>query len=379
MRVLLLCTSKTNYVLQLYKYVRKYYPDVKYSLLTFEASVDYYRENLELRDGEEIYSLIGPHIWLIGLAIWRLPKFDIIHSMWYEYFWGCFAGTINRKCDYWFASIGGSDLFRETKYWPFRFLQRRILRRCDLISSEGAAAKEYFNSVYSNRYSKIPHRLIRFGVDILDELTEMKTEGVTVGNIRAKYGIPSDKTVIMCGTCGRKEHQHFKIFEAIERLDPNVLDRICLLIPMTYDGTEAYKESVAQKAKTITGSVVVLREFLSPRGMAEVAYSTDIMIHVQTTDQLSSAMISHMFNGNVVIAGSWLPYDELRESGVGFISIDKIEDLTDVIPEVLDNLDTYKKQYASNEKTVYDISSWELSARKWHDAYTFLMNKKETV
>ena len=375
MRVLLLCTNKTAYVVQLYNFVKKYYPSVKYSILTTEDSADYYKDNLQLECEENIFSVAGPKVLAIGLAISRLPKFDIIHSMWLEYFWGLFACTIRTKTNKWFASIGGSDLYRDTKHWYFRCLQRRILSRCDLISSEGESTRAFFNATYRNKYGGVPHRIIRYGVDILDEIVTLDNNLASIKELRAKYSIPGDKIVVMCGTCGRVQHQHIRVLEAMEKLPCDIINRICILIPATYDVKEDYIERVENKARSITDSVVVLREYLSPRGMAEIAYITDIMIHVQTTDQLSSAMISHMFIGNVVIAGSWLPYDELREKGIGFISIDNIEELSKTIPSVIETLDGYRSSYSNNKNIIYEISSWERSARDWYAAYTFLVNK----
>lgn len=377
MKVLLLCSTRTGYVIQLYNYVKKYYPSVKYSILTTREAADYYKENLSLDNEEEIYSVVGPRILAIGIALSRLPKFDIIHSLWLEYHWGLFAHTIKTKCSRWFASIGGSDLYRETKHWYFRCLQRRILNRCALISSEGESTRAFFNVTYRNKYRGVPHRIIRYGVDILDEIVALENSLASIEELRVKYGIPEDKIVVMCGTCGRVQHQHIKMLESIAKIPCDIIKRICILIPATYDVKEDYIERVENKARHITDCVVVLREYLSPRGMAEIAYITDIMIHVQTTDQLSSAMISHMFRGNVVIAGAWLPYDELREKGVGFISIDKIEELSQSIPDAIEDLNGYKSLYSNNRNIIYEISSWERSAKDWYDAYTYLIDEKE--
>ena len=49
MNILILCTYESTYVLQLYKYMKKYYPDIRYSLFTSESSEQYYRENGKIR------------------------------------------------------------------------------------------------------------------------------------------------------------------------------------------------------------------------------------------------------------------------------------------------------------------------------------------
>lgn len=87
MDILLLCTHETSYVLQLYRYMKKYYPNIKYSLFTKESAKPYYQRHLELQKGESIYTF-GAHDYLCCVEAKKLPHFDIIHSLWMEQFWG---------------------------------------------------------------------------------------------------------------------------------------------------------------------------------------------------------------------------------------------------------------------------------------------------
>ncbi len=373
MDILLLCTHETSYVLQLYRYMKKYYPNIKYSLFTKESAKPYYQRHLELQKGESIYTF-GAHDYLCCVEAKKLPHFDIIHSLWMEQFWGEAAHILRRKCDAWFCSVGGSDLYRQSNKLFFRILQKRIIRRANWISSEGEETKECFEKVYKMKGRKTPHTIVRFGVDILDYFDEIHIEA---GSLKKKYDIPSGKIVVMCGTNGRKEHQHMKMLEAIEKLPEAILNNCCLLFPMTYGGNEDYIRSVQDRALSITENSVVLREFLTTAEMAEIASITDIMIHVQTTDQLSSAMLSHMYHGNVVIAGSWLPYHTLREKGIRFISIDHIDQITRQLTEVIPNIDEWKRQCSWNKEIVYHMSSWENSAREWYYVYNQLIEKNE--
>ena len=107
--------------------------------------------------------------------------------------------------------------------------------------------------------------------------------------------------------------------------------------------------------------------------MAEIEKTTDIMLHVQTTDQLSSAMLSHMYNGNVVIAGEWLPYNELREKGIFFISVKDIDDISSAVEEVVNNPDEYRTRCMDNRSKVYAMSSWRRSADDWYETYKMLL------
>lgn len=369
-KVLVLCTYTSTYVLQLFKYVREYHPDVKYSLFTHISAKEYYENNLVLSDDEVIYSF-GNHEYLCAVEAMKLPHFDIIHSLWMERFWGEWAGIFKRKCDAWFCSVGGSDLYRDSSKLMQRVLQKRIIRRADWISSEGEETKDFFNNTYGNVCGNTNHTIIRFGVDILDAIDDISSE--TAVSLKEKYGLSQDKIVIMCGTNSRVEHQHMAMLKALSLLPDIVRDRIALLIPMTYGGgTKEYIEQVRNTAEKIA-ETVVLTEFLSTSEMAEIAKTTDIMLHVQTTDQLSSAMLSHMYNGNVVIAGEWLPYNELREKGIFFISVKDIDDISSAVEEVVNNPDEYRTRCMDNRSKVYAMSSWRRSADDWYETYKMLL------
>jgi spore maturation protein CgeB len=99
--------------------------------------------------------------------------------------------------------------------------------------------------------------------------------------------------------------------------------------------------------------------------MAKYAGCSDILIHVQTTDQLSSKMLQEMYAGSVVIAGSWLPYQQLFDDGIYFVSIDSIDELADTLTYVIGHLDEYKEKCKGNKDKVYKMSSWNNVADKW--------------
>lgn len=376
MKILILCTYESTYVLQLYMYMKKYYPHIRYSIFTKKESESYYREHLLLENDEAIYSF-GSHDYLCRREARKLPHFEIIHSLWMEQFWGESADILSQKCDAWLCSVGGSDLYRQSSNMLFKFLQKRIIKHASWISSESEETKQCFEKVYGIKDSETPHTIIRYGVDILDSFEKLQI--VDSDSIKKKYGIPVNKTVIMCGTNARKEHQHMEMLDEIAHLSKDLLENCCLLIPMTYGGTEEYINSIQMKAFSITNNSVILKVFLTTDEMAEIAAITDIMVHIQTTDQLSSAMLSHMFCGNIVIAGSWLPYDTLRSKGIEFISIDKISELTEQLEEVISNMKHWKNLCKKNAEIVYNMSSWENSAKEWYYVYDQLIKNERRI
>lgn len=100
--------------------------------------------------------------------------------------------------------------------------------------------------------------------------------------------------------------------------------------------------------------------------MAMYALVSDIMIHVQRTDQLSSTMLEEMYAGSVVIAGSWLPYQHLREKGIYFLEVNTVSDVTPLLENVVEHLDEYRDKCALNSTLVYANSSWDILSEKWY-------------
>ena len=116
------------------------------------------------------------------------------------------------------------------------------------------------------------------------------------------------QVIVLCGTNARIEHNHEDIIKAIQNMDCSCREKCFFVFPMTYpSGCEEYISKIETSIAQVTDAYVILREYMNVDEMAELAIATDVMIHVQTTDQLSSAMVSHMYHGNLVIAGAWLP------------------------------------------------------------------------
>lgn len=100
--------------------------------------------------------------------------------------------------------------------------------------------------------------------------------------------------------------------------------------------------------------------------MAEYALVSDIMIHVQTTDQLSSTMLEEMYAGSIVLAGKWLPYQSLHKKGMFFLDVDEICDITMILEDVVENIEKYRTKCERNKVIVRKHSSWDELASKWY-------------
>lgn len=374
MKVLLISSTGTPYVSQLRDYVKKYHNDVQFSLLTIDIQKEFYEKNLSLKEGERIFTYHYDRFYR-GLlrTIQNLPDFDIVHFLWIEWQYGLFLPTLKKKCKKIFVSVGGSDLYRDSKRFHVKYFQKKIIRLADWISSENIQTKDYFYQIYGKKCTKASHSTIRFGVDVLDGIDEYRQMKKNIGELRDKWGIPKDKLVVALGHNGRREHQHLAMIDALSKLNKEYQERLFLLIPMTYlVPGEEYVEELRQTLKNTGLPYLILRDFMNMKEMAESVMVCDMMIHVQTSDQLSSTMLAHMYQGNIVIAGSWLPYGTLIEAGVKFYRVDEVNQITEAMETILESYEENRLQCELNMQIIHEMSSWEKMASLWYEVYRVL-------
>ena len=111
---------------------------------------------------------------------------------------------------------------------------------------------------------------------------------------------------------------------------------------MTYpNGRQEYIDEVVKEATDAGFSCKAVTSFLSYEKMAKYEECIDILISMQTTDQLSSSILENLYCGNIIVAGKWLPYEMLRDMGLFFVSFEDGEELKDVIEDIISRLDEY--------------------------------------
>src|SRR6185437_11588757 len=96
---------------------------------------------------------------------------------------------------------------------------------------------------------------------------------------------------------------------------------------------------------------------------------TDLMIQIPITDAFSGSLQEHLFAQNIVIAGSWLPYQSLKDKSIYYETIDSISGLKHKILVVINNLDEIKNRIIkSNTPDKFKSSLWSESIKDWYNA-----------
>lgn len=356
-KVMVFCHFYSVYAKQLIENMAKRYDDVEFSLLT---RTEEYKGKIVTERLRHIYCF-----WtMIDLQtiLEQLPMYDAMQLLWMEKEWVYFHKLIRSKTKRLNLNIGGSDFYRASN--TERDYKKKLIECADRVIGQTEDTLENFRSYYgdvaADKLCCFP-----YGIEVLDYINLNKDKDKNT--LRRKYHIPLNKIVITCGHNAGQAHQHIEMIEVINRLPAKIKEQIVCVFPMTYpQGCNEYIDVVDNRLKQTDLQYVILKNFMDFQGMAEYALISDIMIHVQTTDQLSSSMLEEMYAGSIIIAGSWLPYKSLRKMGIYFLDVDTISDVTAVLEDVIVNMESYKDNCKENRALIWQYSSWDEVAPKWH-------------
>lgn len=356
-KVLIFCRSCSVYAKQLIENISKRYDDIEFSLLTCNEE-----------NKEKIVSERLKHIYYfqtmveLQMILEQLPVYDAMQLLWIEKEWVYFHKLIRSKTKRLNLNIGGSDFYRAGK--TERDYKKKLIECADQVIGQTADTVKnfelYYNEVVSGKLCCFP-----YGIEVLDFINLNREQDKN--KLKRKYHIPLNKIVITCGHNASQAHQHIEMIEAINQLPAIIKKQIVCVLPMTYpQGCEEYINFVDGSLKGTDLEYVILKDFMDFQDMAEYALISDIMIHVQTTDQLSSSILEEMYAGSIFIAGSWLPYKALHKMGIYFLDVDTIPDVTAVLEDVVANIEVYTEKCRGNREIIWKYSSWDEVASKWH-------------
>lgn len=355
-KVLIFCIFYSTYTKQLIENMSKRYKDIEFSLLTNAKDS---KENILSEQLKHIYYF--ETMADLKSILDQLPVYDAMQLLWMEREWVYFSKDIREKARRLNLHVGGSDFYRSTD--AERCFRRNLIKCADCVIVQTEGTRKEFEAYYGEDV-KDKTILLPYGIEVLELIDRIPYN--LKNKLREKYHITQDRIVITCGHNANDAHQHIKLIDALEKLPQNVKKLIICVFPMTYPkGCDTYIQRVCERLEKSGLDYVVLRKFMDFQEMAEYALISDVMIHVQTTDQLSSAMLEEMYSGAVVIAGKWLPYRSLHEMGIFFLDVDEICDTTKILEEVIINKGNYKEKCIGNKEIVRRHSSWDELAPRW--------------
>jgi hypothetical protein len=225
-----------------------------------------------------------------------------------------------------------------------------------------------FNLFFENKYSD-RIKICRIGLRLLDTLKNIKIKNPDLATLKTHLGIPIDKIVIVIGVNSDPNCQHLKIISEIKKINTSWFEKLILVVPMTYGKYYDNIQNVKKFLKNYPIHSIVLEHFLPDEEIAILRLVTDIMVHLPRFDQLSGAMQETLFAGNIVITGSWLPYQVFKDHGIQFLEIDALKRIPDILTTLLSDITRFKKLCSSNEQAIFHMSSWDSVILKWREIY----------
>ena len=327
------------------------------------------------------YELNGVHVVLIpSYRVWKFKtwlasmllrrnfrdlEFDllIVHSVRKDYLIIAkhLMPQIKRKV----AAFWGSDMFRADA----RMIKtnKRYLESYDGINITTDAMLEKFHEQYGTYFDEKINRA-RFGLFALDNLDNHLSAQVSEAYFPE---IPRNKVIVAIGYNGNQAQQHHAVLREIERLDKKLLSEMHLVLRMTYGTTKEYIESVRNVLDTIPCTSTVLTDFFSDDESAALTCLTDVMIHAQTTDAMSAAILEHIYAGALVMNPTWISYRELENENSCDVKYSSFEELGSLLPRFIKKKEEIlsPEDQEKHRRIVKEIASWENNRRKWECLY----------
>ena len=367
MKILLIGDAKELYLLSFARHLKVADPSLELHVLDtnpLKIPPQLNREGIFTK----LYSYEAPYPNLAGklLRRWKRyrlqrnlknTRFDryIAFGMWVPVcYW---LDTITRPEDKLIGMLLGSDFFkREQRPDKERF--NKMLRRVNSLATSNPAI---IARLEAEQHEPARLHQLQLGLAPMEALSQWQQR--PAAEAKKQLGIDPSTLVICCGYNASPNQQHQALIQALQTakmLPPEHL----LLVPLSYGGTTAYKKAVTDALLASGLRYRIIEEYLSPEAMARVWKSVDVFIQLQQSDCLSGSMMENLYCGNIVITGSWLPYQVLKDRGTRFFEVDKIADLGAKLDELLPQRETLKHELNANADKFED-SFWKKNIQAW--------------
>lgn len=379
MKLLIVGDATSQFVLNFSLYLKQYYTDVQIHILNTNSSEDLIsieRKSGSVYDKAFCYYKKIPIInkiprvrGVVRLFTERLVRMQVEKQ---SYDVACVHALFAHQCrivkwlpnvtSFIVAAFWGSDLYKRKEY-KTEALLLPALELCDRISLSTMSMRNDLLKEIEVPVSKL--RNCQFGLKPLELL--FSSAHISKTDAKTGLGFGIDTFVIACGYNGHHHQQHLAIIDSLVKNKDEIPENHLMIFPMTYGATPEYKDQVMKALKESGLKYKVYESFLSDEDIVLIRKATDMLIQVQKTDAFSGSMQEHLFCGNIVITGAWLPYESLSEKGIVLEKIENIDSLPEKIGQVLNNRDTLQKKIdTANTPDKFESSLWSVCIHDWY-------------
>lgn len=294
-------------------------------------------------------------------------KYDVVHVLFVNPAYGIVAGLVRTMGRMLCLSVFGSEFYRTGKLE--KFLIGRIASQAQGVTAANRITLHDFVSHY--KLQNAQEFVQVFGLKQIEAIHKLDGSLRTVS--RKLWGIEAEDYVIAIGYNGSPQQNHLFILEQLRSVKLLKNRKCTLVLQMTMGGTRNYIAEVRRKASETGCNVLVITEFVSDDMLAHLRVSVDMILQLQTTDQLSAAMLEYIYTGSVLITGSWLPYEVMKSGEVMYYSVDSISELASFLNSSSAQLELDQKSKGANRKFVEHLCSWEHVRKQWGEIYCNLI------
>lgn len=206
------------------------------------------------------------------------------------------------------------------------------------------------------------------GSDIVDYAIKYGDK-ISVEEAKDRFGL-SGKYVITCGYNRKVPQRHKLIIEAINKVRNQLPDNLTLLFPMTYANPKTdydYVQEIKQICIENHLPAVFVTEFLSVEDVYKLRKSTDMFVHIQTTDAFSGSVQEYILCDKKIVHGSWIKYEELENyKPLFYYPVDDLEKLDEVI---INAYKSKKIEIPQGVKNVIFGKGWDVKATHMNEFF----------
>jgi hypothetical protein len=307
------------------------------------------------------------YIWGLRKLAGCLPHYDVAHINFHHYYYAFFSPIIRKKADRLFVTFFGSDFNEVT--WYKHLGNKKTIALADHVFAINPSFLSIISKKYDLNITKKKTEVLFF---YMENLNSFEHYASTQSRQLARLDWGGNSKIMTCGYNGSTIARHEEMIKVLVDIKKKLTD-YCIVFPMTY-GQNVNVNCHKVKSLLLDSGLnyQVLEEYLPIEKLLSLRLATDIFVHIQSRDQMSSSMLEHLAAGSVVITGKWLPYESLKGIGVYFIQIDKVEDLKVTLVDVIDNLGTHLEMCKKNRAIILNLTCWEKNKWSWYAAYNLI-------
>jgi len=263
------------------------------------------------------------------------------------------------------VSCWGSDVLRTSDCRKSE-IQQQVLRAASAITVSGPEFKEIILAKYGRDLAPKIH--CTFFDPSLGELPVLE-RGVSRIAFRSRQGIASDKIIVCLAHNGHPQNQHVDLLRSLAKLPVECRQQLYIVAPMTYGGTQVYREEVKAAIAGANLAGIVISDFMSDEEMNELRLATDILLYAPVSDAFSGSVSQALAAGSVAVIGSWLPYKARIRAGFRYHEIDAPADAGLALEQILTDWPNAQADCEPNRQLSAEFFAPKRIGQQWMDAY----------